>query len=81
MLLKFPTPKEISEATDEEIRNILRENLKRAGKFYLEYARKIKALASQSIGVKDYPVLCFKQTVKNMLFYTIQAKAIKESIE
>ena len=81
MLLKFPTPKEIAEATDEEIRDALRENLKRAGKFDLEYAKKIKALASQSIGVKDYPVLCFKQTVKTMLFYTIQAKAIKESIE
>ncbi len=81
MLLKYPTPKAIAEATDEEIYEALRENLKRAGKFDIEYARKIKVLAKQSIGVKDYPVLCFKQTVKTMLFYTIQAKAIKESIE
>jgi len=80
MLLKFPTPKEITDATDEEIREALRENLKRAGKFDIEYARKIKELAKQSIGVKNYPVLYFKQTIKTMLYYTIQAKALKESL-
>lgn len=81
MLLKFPTPKEIVQASDEEIRDALRENLKRAGRFDINYARKLKALAKESVGVKDYPTACFKQTIKNMLVYKIQANAIKENIE
>ena len=81
LLLKCPTPKDITNASLEEVYKALTENLKVTGRYTLEFANKIKILASNSIGDSEYPTTCFKYTIKIMLFYQYQVEEIKRSIE
>jgi hypothetical protein len=69
LLLKYPTPKQIVEATDEEVYKALVENLKKASFFNIGHAKKVKELAKKSVGVKDYPVNNFTHTIKIILMY------------
>jgi transposase len=69
MLLKYPTPYQIAQATDQQIFTELTRKLKKSTKFTVDYAKRLKAVAKESIGVPHYPVSCFKYTIKLMLFY------------
>jgi transposase len=80
MLLKYPRPQDILAATDEEIHMALIENIKSGFRGSINSARKIRALAQDSIGVKDYPVDCFRYTIKTMLFYQDMVESIKKEM-
>jgi transposase len=80
MLLKFPTPKEIYEANPEEVREALIEKLKSPQKFTLEYVKKLKSLAKESIGIEDYPANYFQHTIKIMLFYQDLLEELKDNM-
>ncbi len=67
MLIKYSNVNEINNASAKEIYEALVSNLKQASYFTIEYAKKIKKMASESVGVKDYPTQCFKHTIKLML--------------
>jgi len=81
MLLKYPRPCDIVNASDEEIKQALRENLKRAGRFDIEYAKEIKSIALKSVGITDYPTSYFLHVIKTMLFYKSQVNEIKKGID
>jgi transposase len=81
MLLKYPTPKDILNAKDDEIYTALVENLKVNSFYNSEYVQKIKECAKSSVGIEDYPVSCFKYTIKIMLFYQSLVKEILVSMK
>ncbi|MFA6550043.1 MAG: IS110 family transposase [Candidatus Gracilibacteria bacterium] len=81
MLLKYPRPIDIVNATDEELKQALRENLKRAGRFDIAYAKEVKAIAQKSVGISDYPIAYFLHVIKTMLFYKLQTIEIKKGID
>ena len=81
MLLKYPSPREISEAPTEEVRKELIKGLSRGSRFTIEYTKKLQELAKNSIGVKNYPTSCFKYTIQIMLFYQDLIDKIKEDME
>ncbi len=80
MLLKYPTPKAIAEVTDEEIYQALIERLNKTSKFTLDYAKRLRAVAKDSIGVSDYPISCFLYTIKILLFYQDLVDDIKNKM-
>lgn len=82
MLSRFPTPKDILNATDEAIRRAMIKNMtKGKGKFTIEYVQKVKDLARVSVGDPEYPTSCFKYTIKTMLHYKALKQEIKKSLE
>lgn len=81
MLLKYPSPDLISKTTSKKIFIALNENLKSGTYHTLKYSKRIIELAKNSVGVKDYPIECFKYTIKIMLFYQYQLDEIKRSMK
>jgi hypothetical protein len=69
MLLKYPRPEDITSVTPEELQYELTKNLTRGSRYTLEYAKKLQELARNSVGIKAYPVSCFKYTIMIMLYY------------
>lgn len=80
MLLKYPTPEQIAKAPTQEIYSTLIESLSTKRYFNMEYAEKIKKTAEESVGVKDYPVKCFKHTIKLLLFFQEAVEEIKKDL-
>ncbi|MBI2650465.1 IS110 family transposase [Candidatus Woesearchaeota archaeon] len=81
MLIKYPTPKAIAEATDEEIYQALIEKLNKTSKFTPDYAKRLRAVAKESVGVIDYPTSCFLYTLKLLLFYQDLVDDLKKKME
>ena len=81
MLLKYPTPKEIAEASTEDVRHEMIKCLNRGSKFTIEYVKELQELARNSIGVKNHPVSSFLHTIRLMLFYQDLINAIKKDME
>ncbi|MBU0472081.1 MAG: IS110 family transposase [Nanoarchaeota archaeon] len=67
LLLKYPTPKDISNATDEDIYKTMREHV--LTRIDMNFAKRLRELAKVSVGVVDYPASCFQMTIRLMLFY------------
>ena len=60
VLLKYPSPKLIAEATDEDILKALREKMINPTRFSIKHAKKLKELARDSIGLLNYQFYCFR---------------------
>jgi transposase len=67
LLIKYPSPIKLANATAEDIFKTLKENKNYLRK--IDYAERIKALAANSVGVKGYPTTCFQYTIRLMAFY------------
>lgn len=80
MLLEYPRPKDIVNATTEDIYNALVKHIDNGKYFTLEYAEKIQKCAKESVGVSDYPSSCFKHTIRLMLFYQEMIKDITKNL-
>jgi len=81
MLLKYPTPKDIAEATDKELYQSLRASPKSNPRFGMKKVQRIKELAKDSIGVSNYPADYFKYTIKLLLFYQDLSEDLVERME
>jgi len=81
LLLKYPRPQDIMAASDAELRQALLENVKTVNSYQLRSLEKITQLAQTSVGVKDYPVTAFQQTIKALLFYLAQVHDIKKGLK
>lgn len=81
LLLKYPSPKSIVEASDEDVRKAITENLKLTAKFTPEYVKKLKELAKNSVGVKDYPTAYFQSIIKLMLYHQEQVNTLRKQME
>ncbi len=68
LLLRYSSPSDINTASLEAIRDAMNSGLK-IKTFGIKKAQEIKELASESVGIRDYPTNCFKQTIKIMFFY------------
>jgi hypothetical protein len=81
MLLKYPTPQHIAAADPNELRQSMMKSNKNAAVYTTEYVQELQALATQSIGVKDYPAECFIYTTQLILYYDEIVKEIKQKMQ
>ena len=66
LLLKYPTPADISAASTEDVFKALNEELQH-NNFSMAHAEKIREVAKTSVGVAGYPVQCFQHTIRLIL--------------
>jgi len=78
LLLKYPSPKLIKKATVEELQGAITKNLKFCAIYNLQFVKKIKNLANNSIGVEDFPTTCYEYTLKILKFYQKLVDEIKD---
>jgi transposase len=70
LLQEYPRPQDIAKLTETQIAVLLTKNLhKTSFRDKDKAAQKLLRIAKESIGVLDYPVLCFRYTIKILLFY------------
>ena len=69
LILQYPSPRAILNASTQEIENALLEKIKFRGRYNQTYIKKIQELAKTSVGVKDYPTTCYQYTARVLLFY------------
>jgi len=81
MLLKYPTPKDIINASYNELRQALTEKLIVKHYYTPEYIDKIVDCAKKSIGIEKYPPTCFQWTIRIMLFYQEVTDDIKKRLK
>ena len=65
----------------KEIYKAIVENISNERYFTLEYAEKIRQAAKESIGVPDYPISCFKHTIRLMLTHQEIVEDISKSLK
>ena len=79
LLLLYPTPKDIANASEEELLAVIKKHSPsglRKGSFFTG----LRELAKDSIGVPDYPTSSFKYTIQMMLFFQGLFKEIKTNM-
>ncbi len=83
LLIKYPTPEAIAKLSDDELENALTANFKKTGHLpnKEKFMTKLKEIAKDSIGIKDYPTECFVQTIKILKFYERTIEEIKAKIK
>ena len=81
MLMKYPSLKEIVNATTEELYHALVEHIQHEKYFTPEYVERIKEVAKISVGVPDYPTSCFKQTIKLLIIHQEAIEEIKDNMQ
>lgn len=83
LLIKYPTPEAIARLSDGELQEILKSHYKKGGNLVKKekFTTTLKELASNSIGIKDYPTDCFTQTLKILQFYEDTIEEIKNRIK
>jgi len=82
MLLKYPTPRDIVNTSDEALlKAMIKDMGKGSGNFKIERAMMIKRLADQSVGDSDHPTSCLKYTLRTMVYYQHLKNEIKKSLD
>jgi transposase len=83
LLITYPYPAQIAGLSDEELEKTLKAPFKKLGHLgnRKKFITDLKLLASKSIGIKDYPIESFKQTIKILHFYEQTIEDIKKKIK